>query len=290
MEMEAKKLIESLLKPDGERFLPEFNGVIALEHYHRYFCTLQIVKDKNVLDLASGEGFGSNILSHGASNVVGVDISPEAIHHARQKYMRNNLEFKIGSAIDVPVESGVIDVVVSFETLEHFSDHERFFSEIKRVLKPSGFVIISTPNRLVYSDQTGYSNPFHTKELYTAGFLALASRYFSKIGHFGQRVTVSSVIASANSREYFSTFRPNSKLDGIVDQTYDIVVASDIDPPGLGHSIFEDPNSGLHAEKLEEVVEECQRLRRDLEFRRLEFDELVLERDALRSLLELKQS
>ena len=278
-------MVGSVLKPDGERFLPEFSGLIALEHYHRYLCALKVIKNRRVLDLASGEGFGSNILSLEANKVFGVDISPEAIFHASHKYVRSNLQFIVGSATEIPLEDCSVDAAVSFETIEHFADHEKFLHEIKRVLQPGGFLIISTPNKLVYSDLTGYSNPFHEKELYTSEFLEIVARYFAKVRHYGQRVAVGSLISCADSLDYFSTFRPNSRTNGIADQVYDILVASDIDPPSLGHSVFEDPSGTLQAEQLDELVDECQRLRLDLETCRFECEALSKECDDLRALL-----
>lgn len=67
----------------GERFLPTEQGKIRLEHYHRYAVVQPIVAGKVVLDVACGEGYGSSFMAEVASSVVGVDISAEAVQHAR---------------------------------------------------------------------------------------------------------------------------------------------------------------------------------------------------------------
>lgn len=162
----------------GERLVPGVYGKIAIEHLHRYAITAKIVKDKKVLDIACGEGYGSNLLADYAEHVIGVDISEEVIHHAQTSYCKSNLAFKQGSALKIPFESAIFDVVVSFETLEHVTDHQKMISELKRVLKPDGILIISTPEKSTYSDEANYANPFHEKELYEDEFLDLIKSEF----------------------------------------------------------------------------------------------------------------
>src|SRR5882724_7012517 len=113
------------LQTDGERFLPgRMHGSIELEHFHRYSFAAQLATDKIILDIASGEGYGSAYLARFARHVIGVDIAQEAIDHANQKYSQSNLEYRIGSCALIPLEDTSVDVVVSFETIEHHSEHE----------------------------------------------------------------------------------------------------------------------------------------------------------------------
>ena len=83
----------------GERYLTEIHGSIELEHLHRYLFARQFSLGKRVLDIASGEGYGSALLAQSAANVIGVDIAAEAVAHAKVKYQADNLEFKIGSVL-----------------------------------------------------------------------------------------------------------------------------------------------------------------------------------------------
>jgi len=161
------------LESTGERFLPEWGGESELEHMHRYVLSCELVDKMDVLDIASGEGYGSYMLAEKANSVIGVDISQEAITHARANYKQKNLKFLIGSCEEIPLADNTIDVVVSFETIEHHDKHDEMISEIKRVLKPNGTLIISSPDKRNYSEGPGIANPYHIKELYEEEFKLL---------------------------------------------------------------------------------------------------------------------
>ena len=178
----------------GERFIPTEQGRIRLEHYHRYAVVQQVVTGKAVLDVACGEGYGSNFMAEVASSVVGVDISAEAVQHASSIYKKKNLEFRQGSATQLDLADASFDVVVSFETIEHLLEQAQMLSEIRRVLRPDGFLIISSPNRPIYSEESGEHNEFHVKELDFAEFDQLLRAQFPHIQYSGQRMLMGSVI------------------------------------------------------------------------------------------------
>ena len=172
----------------GERFHPDRAGEMWYEHWHRYAAIVHLVAGKRVLDIASGEGYGSAHLASIAAHVTGVDVSASAIAHARQQYATTpNLTFVEGQCAAIPLADASVDVVVSFETLEHIAEHEAFLREIKRVLAPGGLCIISTPNKAEYSDARGYQNEFHVKELYLTEFESLLGQFFEHQKRFGQR-------------------------------------------------------------------------------------------------------
>ena len=179
----------------GERYTPEIGGGVRYEHLHRYAISLQYVQGKQVLDLASGEGYGSYHLSRVAASVVGVDIDAAAVSHAQQRYnQQSNLSYRIGSCAQIPLDDRSVDVVVSFETIEHHDQHEQMMREIKRVLRPNGLLIISSPNKKTYSEDLGNHNHFHIKELYLEEFNDLLLASFTQVKLYGQKLLTGSVI------------------------------------------------------------------------------------------------
>jgi SAM-dependent methyltransferase len=172
----------------GERFHPDCAGEMWFEHWHRYYAVSHLLIGKRVLDIASGEGYGSAHMAGFASNLIGVDIDAAAIAHANATYADiKNLRFIRGSCTRIPLPDASVDVVVSFETLEHIEAHQSFVGEIKRVLVTGGLLIISTPNKAQYSDARGYKNEFHVKELYLNEFQALLDTTFAHKQLLGQR-------------------------------------------------------------------------------------------------------
>ncbi|NWF34645.1 glycosyltransferase [Stenotrophomonas sp. SAM-B] len=179
----------------GERFVPTEHGVIRQEHLHRYAWCLPLVEGKDVLDVASGEGYGSAMLASKARSVRGVDISHDAVNHAAERYASlDNLQYLQGSAAAIPLADDSVDVVVSFETIEHLLEQDEMMAEIRRVLRPDGILIMSSPNKEVYSDQAGYHNDYHVKELYLNEFQALLEKYFPAVELSGHRMAVCSTI------------------------------------------------------------------------------------------------
>src|ERR1700739_2502119 len=172
----------------GERFVPHLEGNIALEHLHRYSMPREIAKGMDVLDIACGEGYGSAMLAGVARRVFGVDISRDCIDCASIKYRHPNLEFKVGSCSTIPLESASVDLVVSFEKMEPHDEHELMLAEIKRVLRATGILIISSPDKHEYSVVPAYTNPFHIKELHRSEFEKLIASRFKQIALFGQRI------------------------------------------------------------------------------------------------------
>ena len=162
-------------EPTGERMVPESADYYTFwEHIYRYAFACHFVKGMRVLDIACGEGYGSAALRRaGAAHITGVDVSEEVCVHARDKY---GICTKPGSAERIPLEAGSVDVVVSFETIEHVERPDCFLDECVRVLTPGGRLIISTPNKRVYGRDV--KNPYHCSEMTEEEFtVALHSRF-----------------------------------------------------------------------------------------------------------------
>ncbi len=179
----------------GERFLPQVGGEIRQEHLHRYAFAAALVDGKVVLDAACGEGYGSELLAAHASEVVGVDIDGPTITRARKTYAaRRNLRFEHASVLELPLKAASVDVVVSFETLEHLAEQDIMLMEFHRVLRPEGLLLISTPDVEVYRGLSAEPNPFHVKELDAKELRALLKRQFRHQVFFGHRLATGSAI------------------------------------------------------------------------------------------------
>lgn len=238
----------------GERFVPTLDGQIKYEHLHRYALALDFVAGKTALDLGSGEGYGAALLARVAAKVTGVDNSPEAVEHSRRNYYYQNLEFLVGGCDAVPLADASADVVTAFEIIEHHDKHEQMMSEVKRVLRPGGVHIISSPNRLTYSDEPNYANPFHVKELYYDEFYSLLSRYFKHVCVYGQRLATGSFVYQLQNAQarHLKTFSGDvehltQQLGSLPAPLYFVAICSDeaVAEPHAVNSVYLDGNDDL---------------------------------------------
>jgi len=193
-----------------ERIIP---GAVPLEvylwHIGRYIFALKFISsDDLVLDIACGTGYGSYLLAKkGAKKVIGVDISKDAVNYAKTRYKSNNLKFLVGDATNMPINSSEIDVLVSFETIEHLKNPDEFLMECKRVLKDSGTLVLSTPNKYA-SLKKHVENPYHVNELFIEEIIdKITSLGFEIIGIYGQRPinSLSDDINIKNVNKHFIT-------------------------------------------------------------------------------------
>ncbi len=169
-----------------ERLVPELEAetIQYFDHIRRYLFAQEFVAGKTVLDIACGTGYGSEMLRRGgARHVLSCDLSAAALAYAAS--MRDSLTMAQADALALPLRAGSLEVVVSFETLEHLTDAARFLDEVRRVLIPAGIFILSTPNRLVASpgSDTPYS-PYHAFEPTAPELRALLSNSGWKITAF----------------------------------------------------------------------------------------------------------
>ncbi|HET6954186.1 MAG TPA: methyltransferase domain-containing protein, partial [Acidimicrobiales bacterium] len=177
------------LEFSGERYVPDAGDAqLWYEHAHRYALAADLVPGKVVVDVGSGEGYGTAWLARRARHSLGIDIAADAVAHATRTYGSPTLRFAVGDARHLPVDDGVADVVTCFETLEHVSDPASVLDELRRITAPGGVVVLSTPDRHT-SEASGAANPFHLHEL-TADELARELRArFPTCLLLGQRVT-----------------------------------------------------------------------------------------------------
>lgn len=175
------------------------------EHWHRYHFIKSLVKGKVVADIACGEGYGSSLLASVAKTVTGIDLDKNTIELAQEKYSsHSNLNYLQSNALDLNINDDCFDVVVSFETLEHLYEHQELLEEFKRVLKPDGLLIISTPDKDVYSEENDH-NHYHVKELTKIKFATLVDSHFKYSQTYGQQFQLMSVIEKIDSKQDGST-------------------------------------------------------------------------------------
>jgi SAM-dependent methyltransferase len=241
----------------GERLIPDQQGDVAMEHLHRYAIAGELAGGKQVLDVASGEGYGAHLLSGVAARVFGVEICAEAVAHARAKYLRENLEFLIGRCTALPIADRSIDLAVSFETLEHVEEQEQMLDEIQRVLRPDGLLILSTPDRDVYTSQHHRDNPFHVRELSLIELQSLLASRFRQQRIYRQRLVRGSLVIeelndhsgrqSGEFRTLRGDFSATSSRCGLADAVYLIALASNVPIDSSACGYFE---SGTVADDL----------------------------------------
>jgi len=175
-----------------ERLSPATNDYVeVLYHWQRYLTAGHLAGGKHVLDVACGEGYGADYLARFAERVCGVDIDAQAVKQARARYRRKNLFFEQGSAEKLPFADAAFDMATSFETIEHLppGKQEPFLEEVLRILKPGGFLLISTPNKQ-RTEKFPEKNPYHLKEFYLDEFTSLLGRRFKHVDCWFQEINL----------------------------------------------------------------------------------------------------
>jgi SAM-dependent methyltransferase len=168
----------------GERTapgIPEENYWFQ-RHVIAYQWALPHAEGKRVLDAGCGEGYGADLLAKTASAVVAVDYEEPVIHRAQALYPR--VSFQQANLVALPFDAASFDVVVSLQVIEHLHSPQEFLTECRRVLRPHGTLILSTPNRLTFSPE-GLRNPFHTFEFAPDELRATIARAFGSVELFG---------------------------------------------------------------------------------------------------------
>jgi 2-polyprenyl-3-methyl-5-hydroxy-6-metoxy-1,4-benzoquinol methylase len=195
----------------GERFIPgRCDSLLDAEHRERYLFAAKYAKGKSVLDIACGSGYGSQLLYEGgAASVTGVDLSEEAIAYATDHYSQR-IKFITDNAENF--QSGCYDLIVSFETLEHLDERDKFLDNLHAMLKENGLLIISTPNKVITSPMKSpenIRNHYHKYEYREKEFQeALKRSGFSITERYGQHLYP----WTFNNEIYSRLFRRHRKI------------------------------------------------------------------------------
>src|SRR3954454_17400865 len=174
----------------GERTLPDVpeENYWYRRHLVVYEWIAARVAGKRVVDMACGEGYGSNLLAErDAASVVGVDANPEAHEHARLRYVRPNLRFE-RNLVELFAEP--CDAVVFLQTIEHVANPADVLEHFKRLLASSAddpVAYVSTPNVLTLAPKGAErsGNPWHLREYRAAEFRELCESVFGTVELYG---------------------------------------------------------------------------------------------------------
>jgi SAM-dependent methyltransferase len=176
------------LELTGERTLPD----VPAENYwfRRHLAVYEWIAPRvaggDVLDMACGEGYGSDVLARRASSVIGVDGNPDAHEHARLRYGRPGLSFERG-LVETFGSASQFDAVVFLQTIEHVQDAAAVLAHFRSLLRPGGVAFVSTPNVLTLAPPGAAKsgNPWHVREYRASEFGELCLSAFGRVELLG---------------------------------------------------------------------------------------------------------
>jgi SAM-dependent methyltransferase len=188
----------------GERVIPDRYELKPMlqEHLIRYSFALPYMQDADVIDLGCGCGYGTYLLAtQGARSAVGVDLSPEAVEYARSHYQLPNLSFETMDVTSLAYPDNYFTGAVCLEVFEHVQDHEALLREVVRVLAPGGMLVLSTPNKQVWSPGRNEPiNPWHVREFDREEFGHLVEMHLPEVHYWSQTTSVPIPFILANLR------------------------------------------------------------------------------------------
>jgi SAM-dependent methyltransferase len=168
----------------GERTLPDVpeENYWYRRHLVVYEWIAQRAHGRRVVDLACGEGYGSDVLARTAASVIGVDANPEAFEHARLRYPRVRFERNM-----IELWQGDVDCVVFLQTIEHIQDPDAMLDHVRGLIAPDGVAYVSTPNVLTLAPKGAErsGNPWHVREYRPQEYRALCERHFPNVELLG---------------------------------------------------------------------------------------------------------
>lgn len=184
-----------------------------------------------MLDVACGVGYGIEILAAaGAAAVTGIDVDPAAVAESKARFGEHAKEILEGDLRQLPLEDDSFDLVVSFETIEHVDDPEKALAELRRVLRPDGVLIISSPNPDVYLG----GNEHHVHEFRPEELAQAVGVHFDNVVVYRQDAWAGSTIQPENESATLDASLRTSEPQASGGPAYSIVVAGDAVMPDLG--------------------------------------------------------
>lgn len=154
-------------------------------HLNRYLWTSLAVKDKDILDIACGCGYGSKIMSEYAKSVTAVDVDEKTIEYAKKFFNDPKINYVV-SSLENFTSKKKFDGVISFETIEHIADENMYILKIKELMKRDGFFVVSTP----VANKNGKNdiNDYHVNEFTEERFKCFLNEHFMNVEFFVQEM------------------------------------------------------------------------------------------------------
>jgi len=204
-----------------------FNPLRTAFHKDRYFFASQFVHGKTVVDVASGTGYGANLMETYAKpdKIHGLEINAKAVVYAKTRYESDQVEFRQGSITNMPFPDDFCEVLTSFETIEHVEDEHKQLQEIQRVLKPGGYYILSTPNKWGFTEH-------HVRDYDHDSVQEVVSEYFTIEAIFNQysgeaRGIIPTTLENHHLAECFIIVARNTKNNTVFDPDDKVVPVLD---------------------------------------------------------------
>jgi SAM-dependent methyltransferase len=186
--IETEKKMLPVRPKENNQWADKEEYILFLRHLASYHFALSLAKDKMVVDVGCGAGYGTNLMSKSASSVVGVDLSKDEIKNCKEKYKNERLNWSRASGNNLPFKEGVFDLCCSFQVIEHIDPKHvnSYLSEIDRILSQNATFIATTPNRelrlLLFQKPW---NPEHTKEYLGEELREILEKFFPKVEIYG---------------------------------------------------------------------------------------------------------
>ncbi|HKY32198.1 MAG TPA: class I SAM-dependent methyltransferase [Candidatus Polarisedimenticolia bacterium] len=158
------------------------------EHVSRYWWAGDSAAGLDVLDCATGKGYGAHILAGVARSVLAVDLNPASLQAASALFGRPGLEFRAHDVLKLDELGRRFDLITAFEIIEHIPPEttSRFLEGLAACLRPGGRVLLSTPNHDVVV-KSGSSIPeFHINNFAPAALRAALREHFEQVTMLGQ--------------------------------------------------------------------------------------------------------
>jgi len=276
---------------EAQRTLSSPARMARYERLHRYLLCSGLAEARDVLDLAGGDASGSVLLARRARSVVSYDSDRAAVAAARHACYHRNVRFIAGGYAQLPLADACVDVITSFGVIERVNEPDALLSELRRVLRPDGVVIVSVQRYDAYDAPAYVDAP--VREMPFDRFTALLQRHFPQVALYGQGLAAASFVVALDEPAagpidpYLVQYDParRATLGTTWATTFVAMCSVGADAPPLPGSVFLDLGDDLLAAIQEDAIHalaETAWSRRALHDETNAVEALVAERDRLR--------